>query len=103
MNSPRPPGGNARYSAKSQIKPVNFYGHAPAARQVFIVGDFNGWNPGAHPMEKQHDGNWLAQVPLNHGHHHYLFSIDGKLTLDPRVQGIGRNELNEKISMMSVS
>ena len=103
MHSSRPLGGTARYSAKSQIKPVNFYCLAPEARQVFIVGDFNDWNPAAHPIEKQHDGNWTVQVQLNHGYHHYMFSIDGRLTLDPRAQGVARNEMNEKVSMMSVS
>jgi hypothetical protein len=29
--------------------------------------------------------------------------VDGKPTLDPRAQGIARNEKNEKVSMMSVN
>ncbi len=104
MHSIRPADGNTRYSAKHQIKPVNFYfqdaGHASA---VFIVGDFNDWNPTAHPMTRQFDGTWSAQLQLSHGHHHYLFLVDGKPTLDPRAQGIARNELNEKVSLIAVS
>ena len=103
MHSNRPLGGPSRYSAKSQAKPINFYCDAPAARDVFIVGDFNDWNPTAHPMERQFDGNWIAQLQLNHGHHHYLFLVDGKPTLDPRAQGVGRNEMNEKVSLIAVS
>ena len=103
MHSSRPPGGNPRYSAKNIVKPINFYCNATAASQVFIVGDFNDWNPAAHPMEKQFDGSWFAQLQLSHGHHHYLFLVDGKPTLDPRAQGIGRNELNEKVSLIAVS
>ena len=45
----------------------------------------------------------MLQVPLNHGHHHYLFSVDGKSKLDPRAQGIARNEKHEKVSMLAVS
>ena len=103
MHSYRPLSANNRYSAKSHLKPINFYCEAPHAAQVFISGDFNDWNPGSHPMERQFDGTWFAQVQLNHGHHHYLFVIDGKPTLDPRAQGVGRNELNEKVSLIAVS
>ena len=103
MNSFRPTGGPARYSAKNILKPINFYCDANGAAQVFIVGDFNDWNSSSHRMEKRHDGTWYAQLQLNHGHHHYLFFVDGKPTLDPRAQGIGRNEMNEKVSLIAVS
>ena len=103
MHLNRPTGGTNRYSAKAHLKPINFYCNAPEAARVFISGDFNDWNPTSHPMEKQFDGTWFAQLQLNHGHHHYLFFIDGKPTLDPRAQGIGRNEMNEKVSLIAVS
>jgi hypothetical protein len=45
----------------------------------------------------------LLDVPLPHGHHHYLFVIDGRRTLDPRAQGVARNESNEKVSLVAVS
>jgi 1,4-alpha-glucan branching enzyme len=92
-----------RYSPKKIAKPVNFTCLAPEARQVSLMGDFNDWNPDAHPMKRQIDGAWTIQVPLSHGHHHYLFLIDGKTSLDPRAQGIARNEKGEKVSLMSVS
>lgn len=103
MHSFRPLGGTARYSAKNILKPINFYCNASNATGVFIVGDFNDWNPTAHPMEKQFDGSWFTQLQLNHGHHHYLFLVDGKPMLDPRAQGVGRNEMNEKVSLLAVS
>ena len=104
MHSFRPLGGtDRRYSAKNILKPINFYCDAPDAAAVFIVGDFNDWNPTAHPMEKQYDRSWFAQLQLNHGHHHYLFLVDGKTTLDPRAHGVGRNEMNEKVSLVAVS
>jgi 1,4-alpha-glucan branching enzyme len=92
-----------RYSAKNMAKPVPFSCFAPDARQVFIVGDFNDWDPAAHPMKRQPDGAWRIDLPLTHGHHHYLFLIDGKPTLDPRANGVARNEKNEKVSLVSVS
>ena len=98
-----PGGNNNRYSAQKMAKPINFLCISPEASSVSLVGDFNDWHPDAHPLKQQVDGSWSIQVPLNHGHHHYMFCIDGKLTLDPRAQGIARNEKNEKVSLLSVS
>ena len=92
-----------RYSAKRMSKPVNFICVAPEATQVFLLGDFNGWNPVANPMKRQPDGAWLIQVPLHHGHHHYRFLVDGKPVLDPRAQGIARDQKGERVSLIAVS
>jgi len=54
-------------------------------------------------MKRMPDGAWRIDLPLTHGHHHYLFVIDGKLRLDPRAQGVARNERNEKVSLVAVS
>src|SRR5689334_9321874 len=92
-----------RYSAKKMAKPVNFICTAANAKRVSLVGDFNDWHPDAAPMKRQVDGAWAVQIPLNHGHHHYQFLVDGKPTLDPRAQGTARNEKNEKVSLIAVS
>ena len=37
---------------------------APNARYVSVIGDFNGWNDGSTPLERQHaSGIWTAFVP----------------------------------------
>ena len=92
-----------RYSAKKMAKPINFVCVAPNARNVSLIGDFNDWDPMAHTMKRQPDGAWLVQIPMNHGHHHYQYCVDGKSMLDPRAQGIARNELHEKVSLLAVS
>lgn len=91
------------YSAKNMVKPVPFVCRALQAQAVFIMGDFNDWDPSAHPMRRQPDGAWRLDVPLNHGHHHYMFVVDGKPMLDPRAQGIARDHKGEKVSLVSVS
>jgi 1,4-alpha-glucan branching enzyme len=96
-------GGPHRYSAKNNSKPVNFICIAPQARKVALIGDFNDWNPTAHPMKRQPDGAWMTQVPLSHGPHHYLFSIDGKPALDPRARGIVEGEHYDKVSLITLS
>ncbi len=98
---PARPGGH--YSVKKTLKPVNFVCRAPHAKTVTLMGDFNDWDPDALPLKRQLDGSWTAQVTLGHGHHHYQFLVDGKPTLDPRAQGIARNERNEKVSLIAVS
>lgn len=97
------PGTANRYSAKKMAKPVNFACIAPDAKDVSLVGDFNQWQAGASLMRRQPDGAWTIQMALNHGHHHYLFLVDGKQVLDPRAQGIARNERNERVSLIAVS
>ena len=92
-----------RHSAHKTVKPVNFTCNAPSAKQVFLIGDFNDWHPTSTPMKRHVDGAWTAQIPLGHGHHHYQFLVDGKPMLDPRAQGIARNEKNEKVSLIAVS
>jgi 1,4-alpha-glucan branching enzyme len=96
-------GGLTRYSAKRMLKPVNFFCSAPEAQQVSVIGDFNEWRPEANPMRRQPDGGWATQVPLHHGHHLYLFLVDGQPLLDPRAQGYARNAHNERVSMIAVS
>lgn len=91
------------YSAKNNVKPVNFYCTAPNARTVSLVGDFNGWNPLANPMQRDASGSWIARVELHHGHHHYLFLVDGEPMLDAKAYGIARNERNERVSLIAVS
>ncbi len=85
------------------LRPVNFVCNATQAQSVSLVGDFNEWNPGAHPMKQMPDRSWLLKVDLKHGHHRYAFLVDGVLTLDPRAQGITRNDKGERVSLVPVS
>jgi len=92
-----------RLQPKATLKPVNFFCNAPQALEVFLVGDFNDWNPTSHPMKKGYDGSWQISVTLGHGGHHYQFLVDGKRVNDPRAQGLARNLEGEKVSMILVS
>jgi len=68
-----------------------------------LVGDFNQWNSTSHPLKQMPDRAWMTTVELKHGHHRYAFLVDGQLTLDPRAQGITRNDQNERVSLIPVS
>lgn len=88
---------------KKTLRALNFFCNAPQAQAVSLVGDFNQWNPAAHPMNRMPDGAWALTVELAHGHHCYAFLVDGVLTLDPRAQGITRNDQGERVSLVPVS
>ena len=92
------------YGTRQQtLRAVNFICNATQAQSVSLVGDFNNWNAYSHPMKQQPDQAWFITVELKHGHHRYAFLVDGALTLDPRAQGITRNDQNERVSLIPVS
>ena len=92
-----------RLSVSQNLRTLNFICNAPQARFVSLVGDFNQWDPMAHPMRQMPDHAWLISIGLKHGHHRYAFMVDGQLTLDPRAQGITRNDKGERVSLVPVS
>lgn len=92
-----------RPTPQRTLRGVNFICNAPQAQSVSLVGDFNQWNPTTHRMRQMPDGGWLVNAELHHGHHRYAFLVDGVLTLDPRAQGITRNDQGERVSLVPVS
>src|ERR1043165_6304248 len=91
------------FGPNKTLRAVNFICTAPQAQSVTLVGDFNDWKPGAHPMKQMPDGAWLLTVELKHGHHRYAFMVDNVLTLDPRAQGITRDDQGARVSLIPVS
>jgi hypothetical protein len=65
---------------------VRFALSAPAAREVSVAGDFNGWRPDAAPAERGADGVWRVTLPLEPGSWSYSFVVDGKFVEDPLAQ-----------------
>ena len=92
-----------RYSAHRNLRAINFICSIMQAKAVSLVGDFNNWDPQANPMRKMPDGAWMLTMELRHGHHRYAFLVDGNLTLDPRAQGITRNDQGQRVSLVPVS
>ncbi len=62
---------------------VQFRLGAAAAREVALVGDFNGWRP-EHRLHQLAAGVWAVDLALEPGVYNYVFVIDGvTLRLDP--------------------
>lgn len=52
---------------------------APDAKQVAVVGDFNGWDTDStHLVRHAGDGVWTVDVPLRPGRYDYAFYVDGE-------------------------
>jgi 1,4-alpha-glucan branching enzyme len=60
---------------------------APSARRVAVTGPFNGWDPRAHRLERNGDGDWVITIYLPPGRVVYCFSVDETAWLDPADQG----------------
>jgi hypothetical protein len=70
-----------------QAVPVPLVFEGGNARSVAIVGDFNGWDATASPMQRFGTGGpWTATVLAKPGRHVYAFLVDGTtLVADPRA------------------
>lgn len=63
--------------AEEPAQLVQFILVAPDASRVSLVGDFNGWDLRATPMEWQGaPGLWTVSLPLAVGRHQYAFVVD---------------------------
>ncbi|GJM35087.1 MAG: hypothetical protein DHS20C18_40880 [Saprospiraceae bacterium] len=58
-------------------------GAYPNAKQVSLVGSFNGWNRLTYPMVWE-NGQWIARLDLEPGKYTYQFVVDGVSILDPK-------------------
>lgn len=54
---------------------VQFRVWAPNAESVAVVGDFNGWDAEAHPMERAEDGTWSAAVAGAEAGQEYQYAL----------------------------
>lgn len=67
-------------------KRVTFQYDAPDAKEIYLVGTFNGWNLSTNPMKMNRAGTWSTVVNLIPGTYEYLFLVDGEFTEDPNAR-----------------
>lgn len=83
---------------------VRFAISAPHAAGVSLVGDFNGWDAKATPLESSSaNGVWTVTVPLAAGSYQYAFVIDGTAWVaDPAAPLALEDEFGASSSLMIV-
>jgi hypothetical protein len=59
---------------------------APGAKEVFLVGDFNNWNPTVEKMYRSGD-TFEISLYMVEGSYRYKFVVDGKWIVDPDNPG----------------
>jgi hypothetical protein len=77
--------------AKPSLRKVRFGYFHPEAKDVFLVGSFNGWDPRATPLNRDPLGDWSVEIELPNGEHHYRFVVDGEWRDDPTAQLTEKN------------
>lgn len=56
-----------------------------SADAVVAVGDWNGWDPTADPLEESMPGAWSGHVDMPPGDYAYMFQVDGQPVRDPHA------------------
>jgi 1,4-alpha-glucan branching enzyme len=70
---------------ESAVGVATFHFLSLNAREVFVAGSFNAWQPRATPLTQQSRGKWSARVELGPGTYEYRFVVDGQWQEDPRA------------------
>ena len=73
----------AKEKTKRKLRKVKFSFESAGAGEVFLLGDFNNWNPKAHPMKNDGNGRWSRSVVIPPGKYEYKFLADGQWLIDP--------------------
>lgn len=82
---------------------IKFIYKNPAARSVFLAGEFNNWSERADPMVKQKDGSWVLVKALSPGKYQYKFIADGVWITDPENPNTVDDGYGGKNSVVEVS
>ena len=90
--------------AKAETKKeVTFTVHAERGKDVYVAGDFNGWDPTAKKMAyKARKGIYTATLKLAAGDHQYKFVIDGTWCADPENANAVANDQGTFNSVITV-
>ncbi len=72
------------------------------AKQVYIVGTFNQWNPNSHKLTKINDGIWEIKIKLPIGKFYYNLVVDDRWIKDPLNNNIIRNTIGKAYSYFEV-
>ena len=73
---------------KSKNRKITFTLEADDAKEVYLVGEFNNWKVGTHPMKNNGVGKWKKQLLLPEGKFEYKFLVDNQWVTDPKNERV---------------
>ncbi len=83
---------------------VRIYFELPSclwADRIYLVGDFNGWDSSATPMQQERDGVWRAIVDLQRGsRHEFRYLVDGQWISDFHADGFAQTSFGASNSVV---
>jgi hypothetical protein len=62
---------------------IEFIYEDAGASNVYIAGEFNGWNASGNVMSQDDEGRWRTVLALGPGSHEYKYVVDGNWIADP--------------------
>ncbi len=74
----------------------------PTAQHVSLLGPFNNWTRGVHPLACTGNGGWVVTVYLPPGRIAYSFDVDGTVWLDPNDHGRIPNDWGSEHSVRNI-
>ena len=90
------------FRMSSCVYPVTFRYPGSAPDSVALVGSFNHWDPGAHPLQCA-DGEWRITIYLPPGTYLYAFAIGDRIVRDPDPSRVLRGPLSVEYSVVTVA
>lgn len=89
--------------APDTVHVVRFVLTDAEAREVALVGDFNGWSREATPLvPSEVEGRWVVEVVLPAGRHEYAFLVDGTRWVTDPSATTQRDEFGQESSVVRI-
>lgn len=79
-----------------------FYYKNAEARNVYILGDFNNWNPYSDRMRKNKSGLWEIEMNIPPGAYSYSFIVDGTYRKDPLSKAIVQDRFGNELTFIEL-
>jgi 1,4-alpha-glucan branching enzyme len=79
-----------------------FYYKNSEAKDVYILGDFNNWNPYSHRLRKNKSGIWEIEMDIPPGTYSYSFIVDGAYRKDPLSKEIVQDRFGQELTYIKL-
>ena len=90
-------------SFEPDIKEVTFAMESSAAKDIYVVGDFNDWQLNDRSrLARSENGFWEKRITLPHGRYRYKFVVDGEWMVDLKNQAREINPFGSFDSVMEI-